>query len=81
MLSILFINLLINLNVFAQVNLDKLVGVNLASSHYHTVDEENMTYNLGSSFMTGMKYHVVKIPTKKNLDTKYSNIKEPGILH
>ena len=45
-----------------KINLDKIVGVNLACSHVQYMYNENYAYNLSSSFLTGMKYHLIKIP-------------------
>lgn len=45
-----------------QINLDKIVGVNLACSHVQYVRDEHYAYNMSSSFMTGLKYHLLKIP-------------------
>lgn len=45
-----------------QINLDKIIGVNLASSHVQYMDGEPYAYNMSSSFLTGMKYHLIKIP-------------------
>ncbi|RWS30724.1 Retinal pigment epithelial membrane-like protein [Leptotrombidium deliense] len=61
------------LDSIQKVNLDKLVGVNIASSHPHYSDGEGCSYNLGSSFLTGMRYHIVKIPTSNN---KSESVKE-----
>ena len=47
-----------------QINIDKLCGVAICSSHPHHSESEGVTYNIGSSFITGMKYHVMKIPDK-----------------
>lgn len=38
-----------------------MVGVSICGSHPH-VDMDGVTYNLGSSFLSGMKYHIMKIP-------------------
>ncbi|XP_027204496.2 neither inactivation nor afterpotential B isoform X1 [Dermatophagoides pteronyssinus] len=50
------------LDVMKKINLDKIVGVNLACSHVQYMYNENYAYNLSSSFLTGMKYHLIKIP-------------------
>ncbi|OTF82067.1 Retinal pigment epithelial membrane protein-like protein, partial [Euroglyphus maynei] len=50
------------LNVMKKINLDKIMGVNLACSHVQYMSNENYAYNLSSSFLTGMKYHLIKIP-------------------
>ncbi|CAG0881727.1 unnamed protein product [Darwinula stevensoni] len=44
-----------------KVDYHKAVGVNLASSHPH-VDRDGTTYNLGASFLHGLRYDVIKIP-------------------
>ncbi len=50
--------------------MDKLVGVNLASAHVQHIDSEKFAYNLTSSFMTGMKYHIIKIPLERSEEQK-----------
>ncbi|KAI1297157.1 Beta,beta-carotene 9',10'-oxygenase [Halotydeus destructor] len=51
-----------NLSSKNKLNLDKLVGVSISCSHPHVSDADGTTYNLGASFLSGMKYHIVKIP-------------------
>ena len=46
---------------FQQIDLHKLTGVNFISSHPIT-DHDGVTYNVGTSFSTGPKYVVVRIP-------------------
>lgn len=48
-----------------KVDLNKLVSVNLASCH-PLMDSKGITYNLGSSFMSGPKYHIIRLPTTKD---------------
>ncbi|CAL4067889.1 unnamed protein product, partial [Meganyctiphanes norvegica] len=48
-----------------KVDLNKMVSVNMASSHPLT-DSKGITYNLGSSFMSGPKYHIIRLPTTKD---------------
>uniref|UniRef100_A0A2R5L892 Putative beta beta-carotene n=2 Tax=Ornithodoros turicata TaxID=34597 RepID=A0A2R5L892_9ACAR len=50
-----------SLEALQRLDLNKLVSVNLASAHPIT-EEDGTTYNLGASFITGLKYHIVKIP-------------------
>lgn len=50
------------LEVVKKVSLDKIVGVNLASSHVQYIEGEPYAYNMSSSFITGLKYHLLKIP-------------------
>ena len=49
------------------MNLDKLIGVNLASAHVQHMHSEPFAYNLTSSFLKGLKYHIIKIPVQQNL--------------
>jgi carotenoid cleavage dioxygenase-like enzyme len=42
--------------------LDKTAGVNICGSHPHYSESDGTTYNLGASFMSGLKYHVLKVP-------------------
>ncbi|KAH7960207.1 hypothetical protein HPB49_017651 [Dermacentor silvarum] len=42
-------------------DVNKLVSVNLASAHPIT-QEDGTSYNLGASFVSGLKYHIIKIP-------------------
>lgn len=42
--------------------MDKLVGVNICGSHPHFSDSDGATYNLAASFLSGMKYHIIKTP-------------------
>jgi hypothetical protein len=44
-----------------QIDLHKLTGVNFISSHPVT-DHDGTTYNIGTSFSTGPKYVVVRVP-------------------
>lgn len=53
-----------SLGVKSKTNIDKLCGVAICSSHPHHSDADGVTYNIGSSFLTGMKYHVMKIPDR-----------------
>jgi carotenoid cleavage dioxygenase-like enzyme len=50
-----------NLEAKNKLNLDKMVGVSICGSHPH-VDMDGVTYNLGASFLSGMKYHIMQIP-------------------
>ncbi|XP_042896684.1 carotenoid-cleaving dioxygenase, mitochondrial isoform X2 [Parasteatoda tepidariorum] len=43
-----------------RINLNEVLSVNLASSHPHKCLDGTI-YNLGASFMTGLRYHIVKI--------------------
>ncbi|RWS06190.1 Retinal pigment epithelial membrane-like protein [Dinothrombium tinctorium] len=73
-----------NLESLEKLNLDKLVGVNIASSHPQHSPSEGVTYNLGSSFITGMKYHIVKIPISSDksqlIDSRPSLYNKASIL-
>jgi len=44
-----------------KIDLHKITGVNFITSHPIT-DHDGMTYNVGTSFATGPKYLVVKVP-------------------
>ncbi|XP_045595941.1 beta,beta-carotene 15,15'-dioxygenase [Procambarus clarkii] len=48
-----------------KVDLNKVMGVNFASSHPLT-DDSGTTYNMGCSFMSGPKYNIVRIPPSKD---------------
>lgn len=62
-----------------QVNLDKLVGVNLASAHVQYMDSEPFAYNLTSSFLKGLKYHIIKIPVQQT-EEEISDDKEATVF-
>jgi hypothetical protein len=47
-----------------QVNLDKHPGISICSAHPLYSAEERISYNVGSTFLTGMKYHVMKTVDK-----------------
>ncbi|XP_035222821.1 beta,beta-carotene 15,15'-dioxygenase-like isoform X2 [Stegodyphus dumicola] len=44
-----------------RIDLKELLSVNLASSHPHKCPDGTI-YNLGASFMTGLRYHIMKLP-------------------
>jgi hypothetical protein len=44
-----------------QVDMTKLVGVNLASSHTYQ-DSEGNYYSMGTSLLSGPKYHIIRTP-------------------
>jgi len=44
-----------------QVDMTKLVGVNLASSHTYR-DSSGLSYSMGTSLLSGLKYHIIKTP-------------------
>lgn len=50
-----------SLEALQRYDMNRLVSVNLASAHPIT-QEDGTTYNLGASFISGLKYHIVKIP-------------------
>ncbi|XP_037289284.2 carotenoid-cleaving dioxygenase, mitochondrial isoform X1 [Rhipicephalus microplus] len=50
-----------SLEAIQRYDVNKLVSVNLASAHPITM-EDGTSYNLGASFISGLKYHIVKIP-------------------
>ncbi|KAL1428500.1 hypothetical protein MTO96_002873 [Rhipicephalus appendiculatus] len=50
-----------SLETIQRYDVNKLVSVNLASAHPITL-EDGTSYNLGASFISGLKYHIVKIP-------------------
>ncbi|KAG8196862.1 hypothetical protein JTE90_027574 [Oedothorax gibbosus] len=45
-----------------KTDLKEVLSVNLASSHPHKCPSNGMVYNLGASFMTGLRYHIMKVP-------------------
>lgn len=51
----------VTLETREKIDLHKLTGVNFISSHPIT-DHDGVTYNVGTSFATGPKYVVVRIP-------------------
>lgn len=42
-----------------QVDMTKLVGVNLASSHTYR-DPQGLYYSMGTSLLSGPKYHIIR---------------------
>jgi hypothetical protein len=44
-----------------QVDMTKLVGVNLASSHTYQ-DSQGNYYSMGTSLLSGPKYHIIRTP-------------------
>lgn len=48
-----------------KVDLNKFMSVNFASSHPLT-DSTGTTYNMGCSFLSGPKYHMVRVPPSSN---------------
>jgi len=52
-----------SLDSLDKVNLDKRPGISISCSHPIYSEEDKCVYNVGSTFLTGMKYHVMKIPT------------------
>jgi hypothetical protein len=56
--------------ILVQVDMTKLVGVNLASSHVYQ-DSSGQSYSMGTSLMSGPKYHIIRtpaVPTRKAQD-------------
>lgn len=47
-----------------KVNLDKLIRLTICSSHPHYSYSEGLHYNIGCTFLTGMKYHVMRMPAR-----------------
>ena len=45
-----------------QINLDKKPGISISCSHPIYFEDEKVVYNVGSTFLTGMKYHIMKVP-------------------
>ncbi|XP_017486837.1 PREDICTED: beta,beta-carotene 9',10'-oxygenase-like [Rhagoletis zephyria] len=62
-----------SLNVQQKINLDKVAGVNLACSHVQSIKGDDYAYNMSSSFLTGLKYHVLKIPLFKDTEHEGNN--------
>lgn len=52
-----------SLETMEKVDLTKLVGVNLASSHTYKDPSGEQYYSMGTSLMSGPKYHIIKTPT------------------
>lgn len=50
-----------------KADLNKAVGINLATSHF-LEDHDGTSYNVATSFTTGLKYHVLKIPPMPNTE-------------
>ncbi|XP_076053437.1 beta,beta-carotene 15,15'-dioxygenase-like [Oratosquilla oratoria] len=61
-----------NLDTGEKVDLMKLVGVNMATSHPLT-DKDGTTYNLGGSFISGPKYHIIQVPPCKDTNCNGSD--------
>lgn len=47
--------------ILVQVDMTKLVGVNLASSHTYQ-DSSGVSYSMGTSLLSGPKYHIISTP-------------------
>uniref|UniRef100_A0A2P2HXH0 Beta,beta-carotene 15,15'-dioxygenase-like n=2 Tax=Hirondellea gigas TaxID=1518452 RepID=A0A2P2HXH0_9CRUS len=62
----------ITLETREKIDLHKLTGVNFISSHPIT-DHDGVTYNVGSSFSTGPKYVVVRVPPTSGTSDPWSN--------
>ena len=58
-----------------KVDLSKVTSVQLASSHPHT-EPDGTIINMGSSFMTGLKYHIIKIDPNRELKHNQNKHKE-----
>ncbi|GFY52186.1 beta,beta-carotene 15,15'-dioxygenase [Trichonephila inaurata madagascariensis] len=54
-----------DLTAIEKTDITNVASVNAATSHPH-IGEDGTIYNIGSSVMTGMKYHVFKTPPKGN---------------
>ncbi|GFV47804.1 beta,beta-carotene 15,15'-dioxygenase [Trichonephila clavipes] len=52
-----------DLTTIEKTDITNVVSVNAATSHPH-IGEDGTLYNIGSSVMTGMKYHIFKTPPK-----------------
>ncbi|KAF7492405.1 Beta, beta-carotene 15, 15'-dioxygenase [Sarcoptes scabiei] len=65
-----------SLDVTRKINLDKINGVNLACSHTQFMENEDYAYNMSSSFLTGMKYHLIKIPLFQYEETRNKSFLE-----
>ena len=50
-----------------QVDLSKVVAVNLATAHPH-IDSEGTLHNLASSFKDKMRQCIIKIPLKQGIE-------------
>jgi hypothetical protein len=59
--------------LFLQVNLDKYAKVSVASSHPLYSEKDNSYYNIGTTFLTGMKYHVLKVPLTGDNKTPFKS--------
>ncbi|GFT23798.1 hypothetical protein NPIL_250051, partial [Nephila pilipes] len=51
-------------------DITNVVSVNAATSHPHKTSNGTI-YNLGSSVITGLKYHVMKIPPPTSAEGMY----------
>jgi len=65
-----------NLDSVQKVNLDKVAGIAISCSHPIVFEEDNAIYNVGSTFLTGMKYHIMKVPTNVQKKDKQKSLFE-----
>ncbi|GAB6032212.1 Retinoid isomerohydrolase, variant 3 [Chamberlinius hualienensis] len=56
----------VTLDTLDKVDMNKVAGVNVTSAHPH-VGTDGTGYNIGSSFITGLKYHIIKMPPANKL--------------
>lgn len=61
-----------NLNSLKKINLDKLIRISICSSHPHFSQSDGYMYNVGCTFLTGMKYHIIRMPVEGNKVTASS---------
>ncbi|XP_054716397.1 beta,beta-carotene 15,15'-dioxygenase-like [Uloborus diversus] len=55
-----------DLKCVKRTDLKEILSVNLASSHPHKC-LDGAIYNLGASFMSGLKYHIMKLPPSQEI--------------
>ncbi|XP_074596368.1 carotenoid-cleaving dioxygenase, mitochondrial-like [Brevipalpus obovatus] len=60
------------LHSLEKINLDKVVGVNLSSSHPLYSKSDGCYYNVGTSFLTGMRYQIYKVPRQSTVNSAES---------
>ncbi|GFS43811.1 beta,beta-carotene 15,15'-dioxygenase, partial [Nephila pilipes] len=68
-----------DLTCVKKTDIKELLSVNLASSHPHKC-EDGTTYNLGASYMTGLRYHILKMSPFSHHSLKEKGFERASIL-
>jgi len=69
-----------NLDGLLKINLDKKPGVAICCSHPILSEDERVMYNVGTTFLTGMKYHIMRIPIDGKGDKQKSTLENSQII-